>query len=349
MSLRKNNHYVPRLYLNNWGDNNRIWVYNLLVPNENVPVWTSHSVERTASYDNLYTRIEDGKTIDDFEEDFNKRFETPASPVIKKACSGDKLTSGDWRILCDFVVAQSVRTPAFYIFLHQHSGLLFEEAIKEVEEMINNLSSLPKEQIEISEEAKLLPLRLSVTNEKPDEEHTNVLIETVIGKSHWLFAMKHFLSDNSLMRNQFYQFKWSIVDAADDVIWPTSDNPLVYTDICHFVFKNNIGQYRTDRAIVFPLSPKKVLIANRKRVFPHRFQADYQTSVRIKNAIINGALFYVYGSTNDESIPVTRQRMVNEEEYQRIKAEFAGWFDQYKEVEAPLLDTQKRINGLDHQ
>ena len=322
-------------------------MYSLLVPNEKVPVWTSHSVERTASYDYLYTRIEDGKTIDDFEEDFNKRFETPASPVIKKVCNGDKLTSDDWKILCDFVVAQSVRTPAFYLFLRQHSERLFDEALNEVEEKLNNLSSLPKEHIEISEEAKLLPLQLSVTDEKPDEKHTNILIETVIGKSHWLFAMKHFLSDNSPMRNLFYQFKWSIVDSADDdEIWPTSDNPLVYTDLCHLKYKNNIGQYRTDRAIVFPLSPKKVLIANRKRVFPHRFRADYQTSIRIKNAIINGALLYVYSSTDDKSIPVTRQRTVNEQEYLRIKAEFAGWFEQYKKVEAPLLNTQKRINGL---
>ena len=349
MSLSKNNHYVPRLYLNNWGTNGRVWVYNLLVPNDNVPVWTSHSVERTASYDYLYIRIEEGKTIDDFEEDFNKRFETPATPVIKKACNGDKLTSEDWRILCDFVVAQSVRTPAFYLFLRQHSEQLFDEALKEVEEEIKKLSTIPKEHIEVSEESKLLPLRLSVTEEKPDEEHTNILIETVIGKSHWLFAIKHFLSDNSPLRNQFYQFKWSIVDAADDVIWPTSDNPLVYTDLCHFAYKNNIGQYRTDRAIVFPLSPKKALIANKNRVFPHRFKADYQTSIRIKNAIVNGALLYIYSSTDDGSIPVIRQRTVNEQEFQRIKAEFEGWFEQYKEIEVPLLNTQEKINGLNPQ
>ena len=57
--IGRNNHYVPRMYLKQWADSdNKICMYNLLVSNENVPVWNKQAVSRTASMGNLYVRMD---------------------------------------------------------------------------------------------------------------------------------------------------------------------------------------------------------------------------------------------------------------------------------------------------
>ena len=35
--LSTHNHYVPEVYLQEWRTGKKIWAYELLVPNENVP------------------------------------------------------------------------------------------------------------------------------------------------------------------------------------------------------------------------------------------------------------------------------------------------------------------------
>jgi hypothetical protein len=37
--LRKDNHYVPKLYLKQWAHEGQISTYRLLAPSENVPLW----------------------------------------------------------------------------------------------------------------------------------------------------------------------------------------------------------------------------------------------------------------------------------------------------------------------
>jgi hypothetical protein len=43
--LRKDNHYVPKLYLKQWAHNGKILTYRLLVQNENVPLWKEQSLK----------------------------------------------------------------------------------------------------------------------------------------------------------------------------------------------------------------------------------------------------------------------------------------------------------------
>jgi hypothetical protein len=46
--LRKDNHYVPKLYLKQWANNGKIPTYRLLVQNENVPLWREQSLKGIA-------------------------------------------------------------------------------------------------------------------------------------------------------------------------------------------------------------------------------------------------------------------------------------------------------------
>ena len=73
MSISRNNHYIPQMYLQQWGTDNKIYVYRLLVSDAKVPVWAQQAISRTASMPNLYTRISDGNELDDFEANFNMK------------------------------------------------------------------------------------------------------------------------------------------------------------------------------------------------------------------------------------------------------------------------------------
>ena len=84
MTITRDNHYVPRLYLKNWEENGRINIYSLIVPHDRVPFWVSRPSKSVAFQKNLYTRIEQGEELDDFEKVFSKRFEMPAKPCLDK-------------------------------------------------------------------------------------------------------------------------------------------------------------------------------------------------------------------------------------------------------------------------
>ena len=113
--LSKNNHYVPRMYLKQWADSNhRVYLYNLLVSSENVPLWKKQPISRTASLDKIYVRMDNGAEKDDFETYFALNFEEPASGPLKKVCNGEKLYTNEWMKLIDFITAQYIRTISFY-------------------------------------------------------------------------------------------------------------------------------------------------------------------------------------------------------------------------------------------
>ena len=80
--IKRHNHYVPEMYLKNWAKGNKISTYCLLVPNANVPVWKDQSLKYSASIDNFYVRQENGREMDDFENEFMQKYETPAKEPL---------------------------------------------------------------------------------------------------------------------------------------------------------------------------------------------------------------------------------------------------------------------------
>lgn len=66
-TLRKDHHYVPKLYLKQWARDGTISAYGLLVPHERIPPWKRRSLKGIAYREHLYTQIVGGVESDEFE------------------------------------------------------------------------------------------------------------------------------------------------------------------------------------------------------------------------------------------------------------------------------------------
>lgn len=344
MSVSRDNHYVPQLYLNNWGTNNKIYVHRLLVPHEAVPEWERCAIRTTAYIENLYVRIQDGEEYDDFELDFNGRFETPVKPILSKLCSDQKLTREEWLVLCDYITAQYVRTPSFY---HYVASWGKKEVPDIVEKVLNKLVSVPikplKEKTGLGN-GQLLPVEVSISNRPDDDLHSYLEVNTVVGKNLWLYIINHILTSDSPVKRAFREMKWHIVTAPPEFRWPTCDAPVVVTRMGQqgrVDVSNGFGN--KDAVILFPVSPKKLLLGTHARGNSWHFEADIKLAQQLSEAIVNNALMYVYSSFEDPSVVSIRSRVVDAEEFKRQKKQYADWYAKYKTDEAPFLTKKRAI------
>lgn len=347
MTVSRNNHFVPQMYLHNWGTDNKIFVHRLLVPHEAYPNWERCAIRKTAYIENLYVRIEDGEEYDDFEIDFNSQFETPAKPILDMVCNGQKMTPENWRILCDYITAQYVRTPSFYHFVSVWGKGEVPNTLDSI------LKSFTKEDLEKekkhdrADSGELLPLKLSLSKRPDDKSHTYLEVNTVVGKNLWLFIIHHILTSDSQVKQAFRAMKWSIVTAPPGVSWPTCDAPVVIAKIDS---KRNLsvtdGIGNRDRVIIFPVSPSKVLWGMHKREFLWRFEADSDLADQIINVIVSNALMYVYSSYDNSELTAVRERTVDKLEFQRLQGQYTNWYSLYKKDEAPLLTRNRTIKHV---
>ena len=310
-------------------------MHRMLVPYVAYPNWEHCAIRKTAYIENLYVRIEDGEEYDDFEIDFGRQFETPAKPILDKVCNGQNMTPENWRVLCDYITAQYVRTPSFYYFISRW-GVKSVPGI--IDTVVENLVKTPPNRSAVDHQengGELLPLKINLSKTPVD---TMLEINTVVGKNLWLYTINYVLASDSNVKQTFHNMKWSIASAPSGIIWPTCDAPVVIAEFDH---KRNMlvtnGLWGSDRVIIFSISPSKVLLGMHKRKFAWRFEADRNLAEQIKKAIVNNALMYVYSSFADPEIEIIRSRMVNIEEFQRLQNEYHNWYNMYKDDEAPLL------------
>ena len=344
--IKRHNHFVPEMYLNNWAKEKKIYTYKLLVSHENVPLWKRSAVKNTATIDNLYVRSFSGKEIDDFENVFMREYETPAKEPFMKACSDRCLSEDDWHILINYVAAQIVRTPAFFCSMKNR---MVRSVPYILDSIGHKLATVTPEQIKQHHYEKtvadeLIPATISLTGVKPDDEHQYVEIKTVIGKSFWLYSIEHLLSNTASI---LLKHKWSVISAADGVRWPTSDDPVI---CLNYYGPNNYdfggGWATLGSVIIMPINPTKALYTKVGEEHPSRMAFTREQSLLIKRIIVEHAFLSVYTSEQDDEIPTIRSRTVDPIEYERIKKEFDEWYDKYQEEEVPLLDNH--LSKSDH-
>ena len=343
MELSKHNHYVPQMSLNNWANEGKVYEYNLLVSNDKVPIWSRKSIKNIASIDYLYINIKDEKELDNIEKDFNIRFETPATEPLAKIVAGERLNHNEWEIVADYASAQYVRTPSFFFWIQNLAKNILPGELDDLARKINELKldeikNIKREDIKVNN-ADLLPITVRNTGVKADDTHTFIEIGFTVGKSIWFFSMIRALEEGSALRESLKSLNWSVVYAPEGVQWPTCDNPVV---ILKYI--NNYASYLSDgiladnNIIILPISPETVIVGSKARRFGRRFRAPNDFAVIIKNAIIANAFRYIYSSYEDEEIVKTRKRVVNLEEYNRLKKEFDNWYNKYKDIEVPILN-----------
>lgn len=342
-NISRNNHFVPQMYLEAWkNDNNKIWTYDLLVPNEKCNLWNEKSSKSIASQQNFYILIKDKEEADDIEKYLNEKFEMPASKPLKKAIKGEKLSDDEWNAIINYIGCQIVRTPAFVSKMLDISknGLknTFLQTISEIEKRLNNmtLEELKKysQKQNDTKNNEMFPLKIVDTGVDCGDKSI-IKVETIIGKSYYLYEMMHLLNETIKV---LHKHEWKIINLDDRVKIPTSDDPV----ICLNYYSNNSydfggGWDNKGSEIIFPISPSKI-IYTQVGAKDIQFELDYYLSMKIKTMIVEHAYRRIFSIDNEKWITKTRKRYVNIDEFNKEKKMLENWHENYKNIETEYLE-----------
>ncbi len=341
-SFHVNNHYVPRLYLKRFADSaQKLWKYQLLVPNAKFPEWKRSTVKGSAHRDHLYTRLIAGVESDEFETWLAEHFETPAEDPLTKANSGLPLTSEEWDRLVLFLATQDVRTPA----------RLMENLERWKREIPEVLDQCLKDAVEKLKEAKRTGLPIS-TSETFDSEYIPVKVRTerlpgdpgmaalkaehVVGRGVFLFSIKHALTHTA---KALLAHRWTVLRAPHGILWPTSDDPVIklnYKDERHFDFKGGWGSKGTD--IFLPIDPHHLLYTRVGGPVPARgTELPREVAEMVVRMIVRHAHRYVYAQEPIQGVAEVRQRTVDPELIRQEEEHWKKWHEQQSKAERELM------------
>ncbi|MDD2533902.1 MAG: DUF4238 domain-containing protein [Eubacteriales bacterium] len=345
VSIARNNHYVPQLYLRNWSAApEKVWRYRLLVSHDNVPLWDHTSIVSTGSFNDLYTYSDGDSESDEFEQWFNTEIEIPANKVIAKVVNNEILSKNDFNVLSKFVAAQLVRTPAR---LHKQLGFYKNElsatiddalarAVKKLEMKIEKGESI-KEDNEV-DAARYIPTKVTISK-NPDNEEAWIKYETILGRGVWLYEIRHIVDKTSRV---LLNHHWQIIKAAPGAKWCTSDDPVICLNYCGL---NNYdfggGWNRHNSEIILPLSPKHILYTKVGSSTDDKIlQENPFYTFLFQKLIIEHAYRNIFSYSAFESISKYRQRVVNSDIFNFEKDAWTKWYAEQTEAELALKNKQ---------
>lgn len=338
-SLRVKNHYVPECYLKRWANKKRkVYAYQTLVAHSNVPIWKGYSVGAIAYQKHLYTQVICGAESDELERWLSTEFESPANKSLEKAVSGSKLDSEDWRNLINFLAAQDVRTPLRLLEFIQRQQAELPRILQEV---LDNLEHKLKNQNNIdalkSKKTSSPKFPLKVTAHIRDREEMGILeAETIIGRSTWIFSIKHLLQNTS---RALHKHEWSIVRPAAGHFWPTSDNPVVklnYYEPGRFDLKGGWDVKKGN--IFFPISPKHAMFVQMGDAPPKNYSrlSKFETE-ELTKTIIENSHRKVFSNKIRDDIPKIKKRIVDPARLKEEKEELERWHNINSKLEQEYL------------
>jgi hypothetical protein len=309
------------------------------VSHPNVPVWKNASIQGLAYHEHLYTRVVAAGETDEFEKWLAKEFEAPAEEPIRRAVSGERLSPDDWECLIRFMAAQDVRTPARLMeTLSRWKDTLPEmvqttlvEAVKEFREAKWEGRTLERT---ASAVADYFPSRIR-TEIEPSAENGILKLETVAGRSLWLFGLRHLLTNTLQV---LLRHRWTLLRPPIGMKWVTSDDPVVklnYYGPEKYDFKGGWGSEGTE--ILFPLSPEHLLYTR----IGHRPVAKYlRVSESMAEAFqrftVEHAHRFVFAVDQDPFVPVTRPRVVDAVQFKTDADQWKRWHEEQANAERDL-------------
>lgn len=334
--IKKDNHYVPQVYLRQWVINGKILTYRLLVPHEKCEHWKPHSPKGIAKHQHLYTYFSGSKDSDEIERWLDREFELPASVSIAKVVNETQLNTKDWNNLFRFAVAQSIRTPAgMQNFMKRQNetleALLSESMVGSVAKVEAALASgITLEPTSSVEPFSKLPLKLHrVKNEDGSE---GIEARVLNGRKFWIWQLEHILK-NTIHRMPTH--RWTILHAPTGVTWPTTDNPFTRLGVGANGELSLEGGWGVQGTRLFlPLSPKHLLFACvGQRPPPRGSTVSLSDAAFFRTMIINGANRYIF-ATDTQDIVEFRPRTVSRELFDAEAKLWADWHTSQSKEEA---------------
>ena len=326
--LSRNNHYLSQMYLKNWSTDNKVEVYELLVPNSNYPIYNSKSIKGVGSYNSMYVRLSNNVEIDDIEHMFSTDYETPAKVSLDKAVQGEKLSYEDWYKLIDLIACHIVRSPKYIFQVLETGRKETPKILKTLKEEIGDLK-VYKSPIE-----EPISFPINITKEE-HEDYTDFKIETIIGKQVYLHTMNNMLKT---IKERLHKENWSIITLDESVQVPTTDNPVVflnYYDANNYNLNGNINT--KDSNILFPISPNKIICCQIGKKTKRRITANKELSELLKKVIVENAYRIVISKDKDLEIPLIRDRVVDEQLFLEEKTSWSNFQKTYLEEESKYI------------
>lgn len=330
--FRANNHFVPEGFLRNWcNTNNKLWRYEILVPHKNVPAWKESSPKAIAKHKHLYTRLIAGEESDDIERWFDSEFESLAIPVITKALKHQKLSEEDFLKLIKFVAAQDVRTPARMVEILKRGEESVPEILQDIAENFeddykNHQLSNQQNVAKVNDYSNILPIRIN-TEPILGTNNAGLKIETIVGKSYYLYTVKYLLNNTI---QHLLNHNWTFLRAHPDIIFPTSDDPVIklnYFDENNYNFDGGWGSQGTE--LILPLSPNIILYTKIGYKAPSKYSSfNLKQSQLIQKIIIEHAHRTVFCNEKLPTIHQLRPRKVDLDIYNHEKESWLNWHNQ---------------------
>ncbi|NRF28641.1 DUF4238 domain-containing protein [Vibrio coralliilyticus] len=314
--IKRDNHFVPCMYLKNWATDGKVEVYRTLIQHEKVPLWRSSHLKGIGYTRNLYVDTRTGTENDELEDFFGQIYEDPAEAVFGKVIANAKLTPKDYRVLISFFALQDLRTPKKFID-HLKSSRN-EDFSKMFQGVVDRVLEKAPPHFEPSGEMKFhdgFPLKLRITKE---DGQLCVDAERLIGRASWLWSIKHVLAN---IAERLCENKWTILHPAKGYKWYTSDNPVLklnYYDDDSYDFKG--GWVNKGSELMLPLSPEHLLytsVGTSPPILRGTRVSEAQTT-QLNQLIVENSHRYVIADTKCPKIEELHTRVVSAE---RIRSE----------------------------
>jgi hypothetical protein len=342
--IKTHNHFVPNNYLQHWTNNERkIMTYRTLVPHKNEREWKPHSPKSIGFHEHLYTQLAAGGETDVIETWFEKSFETPAAPALKRAVNDQSLSREDWRMLVRFLAAQDVRTPARMLERFKHWNEIMPSLLKDtLTGAVHDLQIAKKAGIGLPEaypvqEKESFPARTFVQID-PDADEGFIHVEATIGRGLWLWSLKHLLT---VTLTALHEHRWTILRSPPSIDWLTSDDPVIrlnYQDPCNYDFKGGWGSQGTE--IMLPLSPKHLMYTQigAKTQPPRGTVMSLEFASQVQKFTVEHAHRYIFSRFIDPQVSMLRPRIVDLENFYAERAQWQTWNKKQSEAERTLLE-----------
>ncbi|MCB8966453.1 MAG: DUF4238 domain-containing protein [Ardenticatenaceae bacterium] len=329
--VTRDNHYVPKVYLKQWSDDGlHIWAYRLLVSHKNVPLWRSHSIDQVAFRRNLYTEIESGEEVDEFEKWLQSEFENPIKETIKKILKDNPLSKTDWDRLSSFLGAQDIRTPLSYMELTER----WERTLPDLMQKTLHESVRKLEDEEFRKSIKVLPndesgsfgevLNINVVKGSETEDGQGYIqAEITMGRKLWLESQRFLLTETI---KALKGHKWSIARPAPGFQWFTSDQPVIKLNYYHqgnYDFKGGWGKKGGN--LFMPLSPRHLLFTKIGADIPDSVKFSSEDTRLIQKLIAERASRWIFAHEQLKIVSKLRTRIIDAEQFKFEEEQWNNW------------------------
>jgi hypothetical protein len=121
--------------------------------------------------------------------------------------------------------------------------------------------------------------------------------------------------------------RWTILTAPDELLWPTTDDPVVrlnYHSADRYDFVGGWGSAGTE--IFLPLGPRHLLFTQvGERPPPRGSVPEAHVAQCLRELIVKHAHRFVFSTQPDQSVEQIRPRLVSAQQIEQEAAEWAHW------------------------